>query len=455
MAGLNGILELAKRSMNANQYGIGVTSHNIANASSPGYSRQRLDLAASLPEKTYFGYMGTGVDIQTVQRLRESYVDQQMYSVNANLGQSTQQEKVLRLTESFFQEPSDAGLNSMMQEFFNAFQSLSTHPEESSNRNALVQKTALMNDSFHRISQGISTMRTDAVNELDSKIGKVNELLKSISELNSTIAGSSARGLKPNDVMDQRDGKLSELSKLVNIRVNQNPDGQVTASIAGTMVVSNGSFTPLQSAITGNTVSITSGTAATPVLVNGGEIGGLINIYNNTLPQYLSKLDDVAESLISEVNAVHSAGYGIGTPPPIGTNFFTGSDSKTIDIDPAILQNTNTIAASKDGSPGNNEIALDIAQLQNKKMLNGNNNTVFQYYNGMVSGIGSDIESIGTDSESQQLVLDQLTTQQNSVAGVSLDEEMTNLIKFQHGFDASARIINTVKEMYDTIINMV
>ncbi len=455
MAGLNSILELAKRSLNANQYGIGVTSHNISNASVPGYSRQRLNLAASVAEKTQFGYVGTGVTIQTVQRLRESYIDQQIYTVNANLGNSAQRGKVLQLAESFFQEPSDSGLNAMMQGVFNAFQNLSTHPEESSSRNAVLQKAAMMTDSFHRVADGLKSMKADSFEEINSKVEKINSLIKTISDLNATIAGASAQGLKPNDVMDQRDTKLAELSKLVNLRVTEDKNGFVTASIAGTTIIANGTYTEVKANSAGSSIVITPANSSMQVNVTEGELGGLLTLYNSTIPGYQTKLDDVAQSIITEVNTVHMMGYGLGTPPPTGMNFFSGTDASTIDVDPFISQNINTIAASKDGSPGNNEIATQIAELQNKKVLNGSSNTIFQYYNGMVSNLGSEIEGLNTDVDSHNLVLNQLDVQQNSVAGVSLDEEMTNLIKFQHGFDASARIINAVNEMYKTIIDMV
>ncbi|HAP34551.1 MAG TPA: flagellar hook-associated protein FlgK [Bacteroidetes bacterium] len=454
MAGLNSILESAKRSLNANQYGIGVTSHNIANAGVAGYSRQRVMLSASQAEKTHYGFLGTGVDIKSIQRMREKYFDKQSYAINANLGQASQRQQVLSMTESLLQEPSDLGLSAQMSEFFNSFQNLATHPEESSSRNAVVQRASLMTNSFHRLSDGLTETKTNVSNELESKVEKINALLKSTAELNSAIVNASSQGLEPNDIKDQRDKNLSALSSLINIRVSEDDNGSLSVAIDGTTVISNGNYQQLKTGIVANSIVLTTLTSASPVNVTGGEAGGLMKLYNTTLNEYQTKLDELAQTLITQVNNIHSAGYTLGDPAVTGIDFFTGSDASSISINAVIEQDINNIAASADGAAGNNETAIALSKLQNALTMNGNKNTVFQFYNGIVSGMGSEIQGLEQETQSQQLVLDQVNSQQNSVSGVSLDEEMTNLIKFQHGFDASARVINTVNEMFDTLLQM-
>lgn len=454
MAGLNSILELGKRSLSTNQYGINVTSHNIANASTPGYSRQRLNVVPSAAEKLSFGYIGMGVNIQSVQRLRESYIDQQVYTVNQNMGRASQRENILRLTESFLQEPSDAGLGAMMSEFFASFQELSLHPEESANRNAVVQRASLMTGTFHRIAESIQSLKTDVLKEVESKVERINTMISSIAGLDKTIMTASAAGSVPNDIKDQRDNQLSELSSLIDVKVVEDANGSVSISLAGTMVLSGGNAVSLKTAMSGDQVQVFSLNNPQPLNVSGGELGALMTLQNTTLNGYRSRLDQLASALIGNVNAVHAAGFGIGNPPPTGINFFTGTDAMSIAVDPAVENNINNIAASADGAPGNNAVAALIANLQNATVMDGNTHTYSQFYNGFVSGVGADIQSAKTESESTQLVKEQLLVQQNSVSGVSLDEEMTNLIKYQHGFDAAARVVTTVNEMFQTIINM-
>lgn len=454
MAGLGSILELGKRSLSTNQYGINVTSHNISNASTPGYTRQRLNVVPAEPEQTTFGYLGKGVSIQSVQRIRESYIDQQMYTVNQNMGRASQRENVLRLTESFLQEPSESGLNAMVSKFFSAFQDLAVHPEENANRNSVLQRANLLAGTFRRISESIGTLQTDVLKEAEAKVEKVNDLIGTIAELDTTIMVASATGAIPNDVMDQRDYQLAELSTLVDIRVVNEQNGSVSVSLGGTMVLSGGNRLALTSSMNGDQLEIYAAGASRQMKISGGELNALQTLNNTTFKDYLSQLDELAASIITNVNAVHSTGYGIGTPPPTGVNFFAGTDAGSIALDPAVASNVNNIAASLSGDPGDNEIAIRIANLQNTPVMSGNSNTMVQFYSAFVSNVGSEIQSVGTEAESARLVQEQLTTQQNSVSGVSLDEEMTKLIQYQHGFDAAARVITTVNDMFQTIIHM-
>ncbi len=454
MSGLNSILESAKRSLNANQYGIGVTSHNIANAGVAGYSRQRAVFTASAAEKMPFGYLGSGVDIKNIQRLRDKYLDQQTYTINSNLGQASQRQQVLSMTESLLQEPSDSGLNAMMTQFFGSFQDLATHPEESSSRNAVLQRASLMTDSFHRLSEGLAATKINISNDVESKIEKNNTLIKSTAEKDASIVTANLQGQEAGDLKDQRDRNLSDLSALINIRSSENENGSMSVAIGGTMVISNGNYQQLKTGSVAGSMVVTTLSSTTAVNVTSGEVGGLLKLYNTTINGYQKNLDDLAQTLITQVNKLHSAGYNLADPAATGIDFFTGTDASTISVSAAVQQDINNIAASANGAPGNNEIAIALSQLQNAKTMNGDNNTVFQFYNGIVSGLGSEIQGLDTETKSQQLVLEQVSAQQSSVSGVSIDEEMTNLIKFQHGFEASARVINAVNTLFDTLFRM-
>ncbi len=454
MAGLNSILEIGRRSLSTSQYGLGVTSHNISNASTPGYSRQRLNVAPSASEKTSYGYLGTGINIQSIQRLRSGYIDQQIYTVNQNMGRAGQRENILRLTESFLQEPSESGLGATMSQFFASFQDLSLHPEESANRNAVVQKASLMVGTFRRITDSIDSLKKDVLKEAESKVDRINTLVSSIAGLDQTIMSASASGSSPNDIRDQRDLQVAELSKIADIRVMEGVNGSVNVSIAGNMILSGGNSSSINASMNGAEMELHLSGIPQKLNVTGGELGALMTLQNSTLNSYVAKLDEAASAIITNVNAIHQTGYGIGTPPPTGLDFFTGTDARSIGVNSVISGNINNVATSGDGSPGDNSIALQIANIQNAQILNGNTISIGQFYNGFVSSLGTDIQSAATENSSTMLVMEQLTTQQNSVAGVSIDEEMTNLIKYQHGFDAAARVINTVNDMFKTIINM-
>ncbi len=455
MAGLTGILDMAKRAMMTQQVAINVTSHNVSNASTPGYSRQRLNMVAAEPLKESFGLLGTGVEASSVQRLRTAYIDQQIRGTNANIGTATQQEQILGQVEAAFNEPSDSGLGSMISNFFNAFEDLSTHPEESSSRSAVLQSASAMTDTFHRLSSGLLQLKSDLVPEVQSRVDQVNQLVKDIWQTDQNITAMKASGVDANDAMDQRDSDIEALSKLVDAHVSQDAQGASTIAVGGVLLESRAGYSELTTDNSSGTLQIVTKDFSTPVQLSSGELGGILTTYDTTIPGYLSKLDTLANAITTQVNTVHATGYGLGTPPPTGNDFFNGTTAQSIDLSAAVTSNANNIAASAGGAPGDNATALAIAGIANQQTLDGGSASILQYYNGIVSDIGFDIQSKTNTESSQNLVLNQLQSQRDSVSGVSIDEEMVNLIKFQKGFDAAAKVITTVNDMYQSILNMV
>ena len=455
MSGLSLLLETARRALMSQQVGMSVTSHNITNASTLGYSRQRVQLVATTPLKESFGMLGTGVMAQSIGRLRDRFLDTQVRSSNQTLGDASSQYQILSQVETSFNEPSSSGLSSAMTGFFNAFQSLSLHPEDSSSRNAVLQKGASMADMFHRLSSEMNQLRGALSDDVTTKVNRINTLTSELSQLDVQITNTIATGADPSDAKDQRDLKLEELSQLINISVSEDPRGSMVVSAGGTAIASRAGSTPLKATVVGNAIQIVTDPAGSPVDVTAGELGGTLKMYNTTLPDYLQQLDELAGAIISRVNTLHAAGSGLGTPPPTGINFFTGTSAADIGISNAVSTNINNIAASGDGTPGNNTVALALAGVLNEQLLRGNSVSPAQFYNGLVSQIGSAVASADNTSSSQELVLSQLENQRSSVSGVSLDEEMTNMIKFQRSYDAAAKLVTTTNDMFQTILNMV
>lgn len=455
MSGLNGILDVARRALSAQRAGIDVTSHNVANASTPGYTRQRLNLQATSPTKETFGYLGSGVAASGVQRIRQAFIDQQIRNTNHYLSKSAEQESVLSQIEAAFNEPSDAGLGSMINGFFNSFQDLSLHPEDSSFRNSLVQRATAMNDGFHRITASFDQLKSDLILDAQSKVDQVNTLVREIYETGQRITSLEAGGLDANDIRDIQDLKIDELSKLANIKVSDDGQGGTLITLGNVFMESRAGFSTLQVGVVGTQLQITVAGSSTVADIAGGELGGILETRNVLIPGYQAKLDSLVSSIITRTNAVHSAGYGIGTPPPTGNNFFVGIDGRSINVNPAIVSNLNLIAASGDGAPGNNTVALSLAGVSDEKLLNGGSETIPQNYSSLVSDIGATIQSVSNASKSQDLVLKQLENQRSAISGVSIDEEMVALIKFQNGFDAAAKVITTVNQMYQSLLNMV
>ncbi len=475
MPGLSQLLETARRALNAQQLGISVTGHNIANASTPGFSRQQVELVPSPAIFDSSGLIGTGVMAVGVSRLRSGFIDQQIRSSNQALGQATSEQQILSQVEATFNEPSDSSLSSAMNNFFNSWQDLATHPEDTVSRNAVLQRASQMTETFRSLNTDLTTFRGSLRDDISGKVTQINTLTKEISDLNLQIIGGSAMGVDSSDLKDQRDLRLEELSKLANINVSEDALGSVMVSLGGTVIASKGGPTLLTVAAapavtaggsTFDQLKIVTENGGGDVALSSGELGGVLKSYNATLPDSLGKLDQLAQGMISAVNTPQAAGFGLGTPAPTGINFFSGTGASTIQVDltdttsgaaPGSAVNVNNIAAAAGPPPpaaGDNRTALQIAGLANTAQASLGGNSVTQFYNELVSGVGSSVNAAANLITSHQLVITQLEGQRESVSGVSLDEEMTNLIKFQRAYDAAARIVNTANAMYQTVLNM-
>jgi flagellar hook-associated protein 1 len=479
MGGISQLLETGRRALSTQQYAISVTGHNIANANTEGYSRQRADLMATPPSRSPFGYLGTGVTVQGVSRLRNEFVDLQLRASQSILQSATSDYNVLGQIEATFNEPSESSMSGVLSSFFASWEDLSTNANSAVSRNSVLQQGRTLVNTFHQLYSDTDEVRTSLREELTTKIDRINTLAEEISKINTDIVAESASGLSVSDKQDLRNTKISELSKLASITVNEDSQGAAMISVGGTQIAGNGTHLGLRVAA-GNSVTV-SGTAfdqlivvselgGTDVGITSGEAGSVLKSFNTTLPETLGRLNQLASAIITSVNARHSAGYGTQTPPQTGINFFMGTDAATIAIDltsPGAAAGSNpsldNIAASSSATAtGDNSVALSIAQLLDEKpiasgagasLLGGS--SISEYYNQTVTNIGSAISSASTLMQSHSLVVSSLTAQQDAVAGVSVDEEMTDLIKFQRAYEAAAKLINTVDEMYTTLIQMV
>ncbi len=456
MPGLFGLLELGRRGIAAQTTAMNVTSHNIANANAAGYTRQRVDLGATLPLKNAQGFLlGTGVTVDAIERLRDRFVDTQFRQANSSLGSASMRHTILSQIEAGLGEPSENGLQALLSGFFNSFQELASHPEESAPRQAVLQQATRLVSTFNRISASFTTQRNTIADDASNKVLRINELTRQIGELNRQIAvARTSGGNVPSDLMDQRDLALDQLSQLTSITASLDSQGVMIVSIGGVMVAGNGTSVALQSSLANGVFKVTA-PGGQDVNISGGELGSAMELYNTTIPAYMTQLDDMANALIARVNAVHAAGYGLGNPPPTGIDFFTGSGAAGIAINTQISSNINNIAASSTGAPGDNRTALALFGISTEQIMSNNTQTLAQYYGNFVSTIGSAVSSAEGTGRGTELVLAQLSMQRESVSGVSLDEEMTNMIKFQRSFEAAARVVQTTDELIQTILNMV
>jgi len=474
--GINSLLNIATSGVTMARVALEVTSENIANVNTPGYSKQKPIFETS-PINNANGFpLGTGVQLATVQRNHDDLLQLQLVKGNSQLGESETKQTSLAQIEPFFNEVTNDGLGQTMEDFFNSWQDLSVTPQGSAERQAVLSRSQVLVDTFHQMNTNLNDSLVSADRSLDGITSEITDKAKSIASLNEQILQTERLGGNANELRDQRDYLTQELAKKVGVSYSEQSDGTLTVNLpGGEPLVQGNKYATLSTeadAGTGlNKVMLTpvGGGAATDITatVGGtdnslGEIGGTLQVRDEIVPGYLAKLDEMARQLVTSVNAQHSSGYGLdGTQ----NDFFdpTKTTSADITLNPSLTAN-KIAAAGQDpinvSGPGDNTGALALAQLKSKSLsftVDGKttNATMSSFYNAFVSSVGIDAENASNSTAQSGSFLRQLNALRESNSGVSLDEEMANLIKYQRAFEASAKVINTASEMLDTVMGLI
>lgn len=446
------ILDIAKRSLMTYQNALSVTSHNIANASNPDYSRQRVLLSAETPEINAGFFWGTGVTLSSISRMTDELIVRQTNSYTSKLSYSDKQAELLGQVEQFFSEPSDQGVSGLLDKFFNSWQSLSVNPASTALRNDVVNSAKSLSLKIQDINNNLSIVKSSIAAEFRDKVNQINALLQDIKNLNVQIAGVTYAGQTPNDLLDKRDKSINELNKLVDVNVTYNNNNSAMISIGGVFAVDSNFAAVFDVSTQDGQISLISSDNKA-ASISSGELSAFADLYNKNIKSYQDDIDAIANQIVSSVNSLHSAGYSIENPPQTGINFFDGYIDGKLVINADILSNVRKIAVSSDGTSGNGDIAKSISELADQKLIDGS--TLSEKYSLLVNKVGSDKQSAYNMSASNNLVLNQLQNQKNSVSGVSVDEEMTNVLKYQRAYDASAKLIKVADELFQTLLDMV
>ncbi len=423
-------LETALRGLLVEQEAIDTTSHNIANANTPGYSRQSVVMTESDPltlpafsNVTGGGVqLGTGVDASTIERIRNQFLDIQYRAQNSNTSGYSTTSGILDQVQTALAEPSDHGLQSQLSAFWSAWSDLANAPSSQAARQALINDGQSLAQAFNSIDGQLATIQTQTAQQyatLTGASGPIQSDATQIAALNKQIGQALAAGQSPNDLLDQRDQLLDDLSQYGKVSVTDPGNGLIQVSFGD-------AASPL---VNGTTVNWPQTLSA----ATGGQLGALLSLsdpVSGQIQSYRNSLDQVASQLAGTVNALQP------TSP-----FFSGTTAGTI----SVAATASSVQTSSTGAAGGNDLALQIAALSGGQ--------ADQTYAAFVSKVGSDIQSVQNNDQTQQAVLTAIGNQRQSVSGVSLDEEMTHLVTFQRAYQASSRVMTTMDSMLDTLIN--
>ena len=420
-------LQTALSGLLAEQQALDVTGSNITNANTEGYMRETADLQTNLPitipaTNSITGrgaQLGTGVSVGNIARVRNSYLDAQFRTQNSALSNASTQAEVLSQAQSAFNEPSSAGIASQLSTFWSAWTSLADSPTSEAAKDAVVADGQQLARTFNQLSAQLSTISSQAseqYNSLAGPGGEVENYASQIAQLNHQIKLAEEAGQQPNDMLDRRDLLLDKLSSMANITVTEQPDHTDTVTFGD-------AAKPLVEGATVNWPQALTEKA-------GGQLGALLGLTGpkGALTAIQTSLDGVAETLAGTVNE------------HLSTPFFSGKTAATL----AVAVTSAEVRASTGKAAGGNEAALAIAALRG--------GVAEQDYAGLIGQVGSDVRTAKDDQANLQTTVTAIGDQRQAVSGVSLDEEMTNLITFQRGYQASARTLTAMDQMLETLI---
>jgi flagellar hook-associated protein 1 FlgK len=464
MPSINGILSIGRNALSVQQLAINVTGNNIANANTEGYTRQRVTIRASqplaYPPPGPPGMIGSGVTASEIQRLNDRYLTEQIVAAQHDLGSWEARQAVLEQTETVFNESSGFGLGAAMDDFWNAWQDLANNPAGHTERQVLLAKSELLANTFNGAAEQLDRLQRDTDAMLSGGVAEVNRIADQITDLNDKIEMIERTGQNANDYRDNRERLLKELAGLVDFSAAEGPGGVVTVTLGdGHLLVGQPPFGRLTTVTNAGGLQDVVWDSAPGVPINGsltgGKLGGLLDARDTLLPAFRSGLDDLAAGIIAEVNGLHAA--GVGLLDAVARDFFSGTGAADMAVLPAIAADVSHIAAAPAGGlvPGDNRNAIAIAALQSALTMAGGTATFGDTYQALVSRVGFQVQEARDYTGHQRQLLHYLDNYRESISGVSIDEEMVNLVKFQHAYDAAAKLITTVDEMLATLIEMV
>ncbi len=461
MGTLTGSLNIALSALMADQAAVEVTSNNIANANTPGYSRQR-PVFVEQPSVTFGNLQfGLGTELQSIQRVTDPILELQIDHETQNQSQLNAFIGAMNQVNALFNETQGAGLQSAITQFFNSFQELSTNPTSTVMRQAVLNAGQNLSIAFNQASNTLTQIKGSLDQSVNQVVGQINDLTSRIATLDNQI-GTVPSTQSGNQLQDERNQLINQLSGLIGVSVINVNSGSLTITTANgaPLVVGNQSYalTTQPDPTTGSEQVYDQGSNITTG-IQGGQLGGVIEARDHGVTPAQSQLDNLAASIMQAVNTQHQLGYDLSGAP--GGQFFapftptqpSTNDGAAAQMAVAITDPTQIAASSSGSSPGDNGNALALAAVQNQPIIN--NQTAGAFYSGFIGSLGDQVSNATNQQQTSNLILQQLQNQRANISSVSMDEEAANLVKYQLAYEASARVIATVDAMNQTTMNLV
>jgi flagellar hook-associated protein 1 FlgK len=468
-------LEIAKSGMAFSETALAVTGHNVSNVNTNGYVRQQAMSAASRYHKASEYQYGLGAEVQDIRQIRNQFLDNVYRNENTTLGYWETKSETFQNIQAILGDPMNSGLQDVMNQFWDSWQELSKEPDSLTVRALVVKRGEALVDQINHIGSQIDKLQQDLNSEFGVRIAELNDITSKIANLNLIILNNELTGDSANDYRDQRNSLVDRLSKLADVDVTEMQDGQLDITLGGYFLVSKGVHNNIVAEGNGESglfyvpklegteivVPIKSGILKGILESRGNSFGTVISTddYSNILPGLKKKLNDLVYTLATKLNTIHAGGKTLNDPPSTGAAFFVPINS-AYDLQMGNIKlndnltNLSNVVASRSGASGDNTVALEIANLRGLKCITDSKGllSIDDFYQSIILEVGNGGYEAEAITKSQQALVNSADNQRQAIMGVSMDEEMSNMMKYKFSYSAASRAINVIDDMLETII---
>lgn len=471
--GVGNVFQTGRTGMMAAKAGVATTGHNITNANTEGYSRQRVQLATETPRPGpgTGNFIGSGVKIDRVERVNDEYLEKQIQNGTRDLSMMEEKDQTLRQVEDVFNEMNGEGLNRLMGRFFNEFRKLANDPNSQAVRESVREAAQAMVTDVKRLHKEMSEAQRHIDSKITGHVQQLNAWTRELTELNQKIKELEIGNEKAQvgDLRDRRDLVVKNIASLVDVTTHKNEKGDINVEIRGVGPLVNSRNAEQLSVFRSprdeegkseNALDIisTGQSGVLTHLLKGGKLGGLLEVRDKAVSSVMDRLDQMAITMSETVNSIHKE--GVNREGVQGVLFFKPIANKlnaaqALDLSDDIQRSSNAIAtAAQFDSPADNRIAIAISGLQGSRLMADGTSTLDDFYNSIVSDVGVMSSKNRATLNQQKNITQQLQKMREQISGVSIDEETANLMQYQHAFDASARVISVADEMVRTVLDL-
>ncbi|MCZ7579425.1 MAG: flagellar hook-associated protein FlgK [Fimbriimonadaceae bacterium] len=451
-------INIASKALSAFQRGLDVVGHNIANVGTKGYNRQIVSYGATNPSQFWSMRalsLGTGVAISSIARAHDGFVQKRFQGVQAELGRFSTLSTALSQVEAIYNEPGANGIAAALDRFFNSWSSLSANPGTPAAQLEVQQSGIELARRIRRAFEEVVATEKALEGQITATMGEIDKITTRIDTLNKEITAASATGAIPNDLLDQRDLAIEELSRITDIQTYSQPDGSISVYAGALTLVDRGGARPYPQTFDAATYTVSDGLNS--YAVPTGTLFGSMEALNRMAANRAS-LDSLADGLRDGVNALYRTAtnsYGetdlpffneTAIPPTTGAGDF--------DLAANLKSDASRIGHGTSGAPGDGALAQAIAALREQPMTGLGGSTYHDFYSGVLVDLARSIESANTSRGTQEALAIQIDQQRQAISGVSLDEEMAEMLRLQRSYQAAAKALSIFDQVTEDLLTM-